>query len=119
MSAPFPKGKRRPDQQHHRLFETTPDALCFFQGVNADNGCFLINPESRIPPCIVWGEVIDMSPCELTTAVSALANVISANLSDDELSLLGAILTQLGDTLETISVQREVCKNRSLPQSKQ
>ncbi len=60
-----------------------------------------------------------MSPCELTTAVSALANVISANLSDDELSLLGAILTQLGDTLETISVQREVCKNRSLPQSKQ
>ncbi|MBC8546526.1 hypothetical protein H8711_06210 [Clostridiaceae bacterium NSJ-31] len=51
-----------------------------------------------------------MNPCELTVAISALASSIARCLSDDELSLLAAVLTQLGDTLATISVQREICE---------
>lgn len=43
-----------------------------------------------------------MNPCELTASVTALANALACRLSNDELSLLGAVLTQLGDTLTTI-----------------
>lgn len=50
-----------------------------------------------------------MNPCELTVSLSALASSIAAQLSDDELALLAAVLVQLGDTLATISVQREIC----------
>ena len=50
-----------------------------------------------------------MNPCELTTAVTALANTIACGRSLDELNLLGVILTQLGDTLFTIAAQREIC----------
>lgn len=53
-----------------------------------------------------------MNACEITASVTAVANVLAQNLGDDELALLGAILTQLGDTLETISAQRELCQNR-------
>lgn len=51
-----------------------------------------------------------MNPCELTVSISALASAIAAQLSDDELSILAAVLVQLGDTLETIAVQRDICK---------
>ena len=50
-----------------------------------------------------------MKPCELTAAVTALANTIACGRSLDELNLLGVILTQLGDTLFTIAAQREIC----------
>ena len=50
-----------------------------------------------------------MNPCELTAAVTALANTIACGRSLDELNLLGVILTQLGDTLVTIAAQREIC----------
>ena len=50
-----------------------------------------------------------MNPCELTAAVTALANTIACGRSVDELNLLGVILTQLGDTLFTIAAQREIC----------
>ena len=50
-----------------------------------------------------------MNPCELTMGVTAVANVIAGRLSDDELSLAAAVLTQLGDTLAVISVQRALC----------
>ena len=53
-----------------------------------------------------------MNPCELTASVTALANALACKLSDDELSLLGAVLTQLGDTLATIAVQRGICSSR-------
>lgn len=53
-----------------------------------------------------------MNPCELTVAISALASSIARCLGDDELSLLAAVLTQLGDTLATISVQRDICGSR-------
>lgn len=50
-----------------------------------------------------------MDACELTAAVTALANVLAGKLTDDELTLLGAVLTQLGDTLTTIATRRSLC----------
>ena len=47
-------------------------------------------------------------PLALTTAVNTLAVSIAAQLNDADLAL-AAVLTQLGDTLATISVQRERC----------
>lgn len=51
----------------------------------------------------------DCDPLALTTAVNTLAVALAARLNDDELGLVAAILTQLGDTLETIAAQRERC----------
>lgn len=48
-------------------------------------------------------------PLALTTAVNTLAVSIAAGLSDEDLGLLAAVLVQLGDTLATISVQRQRC----------
>lgn len=48
-------------------------------------------------------------PLALTTAVNSLAVAMAAQLNDEELGLVGAILTQLGDTLETIAAQRDLC----------
>lgn len=50
-----------------------------------------------------------MNPCELTAAVTAVANSLACKLSDDELALLSAVFVQLGDTLATILVQKELC----------
>jgi len=58
---------------------------------------------------ILYKEVLRMNPCELTAAVTAIANALACRLSDDELSLLAAVFTQLGDTLATILVQKELC----------
>ena len=52
---------------------------------------------------------IRCDPLALTTAVNSLAVAIAAQLDDNELNLTAAILTQLGDTLATIAVQREMC----------
>ena len=49
-----------------------------------------------------------MNPCALTTALTALANSLACRMTTDELTLLGVILTQLGDTLTTIAVQKEL-----------
>ncbi len=54
-----------------------------------------------------------MSACELTAYITAIANTLSCNLSVDELNLLGAILSQLGDTLTTIATQKSICSNSS------
>ena len=53
-----------------------------------------------------------MNACELTAAVTALANTIACGRSVDELNLLGVILTQLGDTILTIAAQREICTEK-------
>ena len=53
-----------------------------------------------------------MNACELTAAVTALANTIACGLSPDELNILGVILTQLGDTILTIAAHREICAPR-------
>ncbi len=49
-------------------------------------------------------------PLALTTAVSALATAIAAQVNEDQLGLIAAVLIQLGDTLETIAAQRELCR---------
>ena len=48
-------------------------------------------------------------PLALTTTVNALAVAIAEQLGNEELSLVGAILVQLGDTLATIAAQRAAC----------
>lgn len=50
-----------------------------------------------------------MNPCELTAAITAIANTLACNLTTDEISLLGAVLTQLGDTLTTIATRKSIC----------
>lgn len=50
-----------------------------------------------------------MSPCELTASITAIANTLACDLTDDEVNLLGVIFTQLGDTLLTIATHRSVC----------
>lgn len=50
-----------------------------------------------------------MDSLNLTASVTVLANSIACRLSDDELNLAAAYFTQLGDTLATISVSRDIC----------
>ena len=50
-----------------------------------------------------------MNSCELIFKISAIANAISSKLTTDELNLLATIVTQLGDTLNTIAAQRTYC----------
>ncbi len=50
-----------------------------------------------------------MDYCQITALVTGIANALAGRLSDDQLNLLGAVFTQLGDTLETISVRRSIC----------
>ena len=52
-----------------------------------------------------------MNPCELTAAVTAVANVLANKLNNDELTVLASVLVQLGDTLVTIATQRAICEN--------
>ena len=51
----------------------------------------------------------DCDPLAFTTAVNTLAVFIASRLNDDDLALAAVVLTQLGDTLETIAVQRARC----------
>ena len=51
----------------------------------------------------------DCDPLALITAVNTLAVAIAGQLGDEDLELAAAVLTQLGDTLATISVQRSLC----------
>ncbi len=57
-----------------------------------------------------------MNALELTSSITALANAIACQISDDELDLLAAVFTQLGDTLATISVQRDICEKKEVSQ---
>lgn len=52
-----------------------------------------------------------MNSCELTAAVTAVANTLACKLSNDELTILASVLVQLGDTLVTIATQRTICEN--------
>ena len=53
-----------------------------------------------------------MNPCELTASVTAIANALACKLTDDELNLLGVVLTQLGDTILTIATHRSICTGK-------
>ena len=52
-----------------------------------------------------------MNSCELTASITALANAIACNLNTDEITLLASVLVQLGDTLVTITTQKNLCNN--------
>ncbi|WP_366938292.1 DUF6774 domain-containing protein [uncultured Ruminococcus sp.] len=54
-----------------------------------------------------------MNPCELTASVTAIANMLSCNLSIDKINLLGSVFAQLGDTLMTIAAQKSLCEDTS------
>ena len=47
-----------------------------------------------------------MNGGNLTASVTAIANIIAAQLKDDELALFASLLVQLGDTLATIAAVR-------------
>ncbi|WP_312938911.1 DUF6774 domain-containing protein [Oscillibacter sp.] len=48
-------------------------------------------------------------PLALTTAINSLAVYMAGSLNDEELAFCAAVLTQLGDTLNTIAAQRALC----------
>ena len=54
-----------------------------------------------------------MTACELTASITALANALACGLSGEEVVMLGAVLTQLGDTLQTIAAQRSFCDSKA------
>ena len=54
-----------------------------------------------------------MSPLELTSVVTALANAISCKLTVDEMALIAGIFVQLGDTIATIAAQKSLCGENS------
>ena len=49
-----------------------------------------------------------MSPLELTSAITALANALACKLTEDEIALLSAALVQLGDTLAAIAIVKGI-----------
>ena len=52
-----------------------------------------------------------MNACELTASITAIANWLSSQLTQDQVELLGVSLTRLGDTLLTIATQKSIyCK---------
>ena len=55
-----------------------------------------------------------MNACELTASITAAANAIACRLTDDELNLLGTVLTQLADTLFTIAAQRSISEKTGM-----
>ena len=59
-----------------------------------------------------------MNSYQLTATVTALANLLSDKLSNDELAILAAILVQLGDTLATTVTLRAICEENKITQSK-
>lgn len=50
-----------------------------------------------------------MNACELTASITAMANLLAEKLNAKETALLAAVLVQLGDTLATIAVQKDLC----------
>lgn len=51
-----------------------------------------------------------MNACELTASITAIANALACGRAVDEISLLGTIFSQLGDTLQTIAAQQTLCR---------
>lgn len=56
-------------------------------------------------------EVMPMQSCELILSISTLACCIAQDRSVDELSLLAAIFSQLGDSLATIAAREALCSS--------
>ena len=54
-----------------------------------------------------------MDPYQLTASVTALANAMARNLTDEELTLIASILVQLGDTLVTIVTRNSMLTEKT------
>lgn len=54
-----------------------------------------------------------MQSCELVTMISTLACCIAKDKTPDEINMLAALLTQLGDTLATIATNEEFCQQKN------
>ena len=57
----------------------------------------------------IYMEVTNMNSCELVTYISSIACFLSKNCSTEELEMLAAIFSQLGDTQATILVNEANC----------
>lgn len=55
-----------------------------------------------------------MNACELTASITAMANLLAEKLDTNQISILAAILVQLGDTLATFAVQKDLCQNNGI-----
>lgn len=53
-----------------------------------------------------------MCPNQLTATITGLAAVLAQGRTTEEISLLAAILVQLGDTLATIATQQALCESQ-------
>ena len=53
-----------------------------------------------------------MTSLELTSAITAIANTLACRLTSDEVVLLAAVFTQLGDTLATIATIQSSEENK-------
>lgn len=51
-----------------------------------------------------------MCPNQLVTAITAAAIALAEGKSAEEISVLAAVLTQLGDTLATLAAQKSICE---------
>lgn len=53
-----------------------------------------------------------LAPEAIITMVTALAASIAQGRDNDEIALIGTVFTQLGDTLTTLSVAKDIIKNK-------
>ena len=53
-----------------------------------------------------------MNASALTASITAIANSLACGLTEDEINLLGAFFTQLGDMLSTIAAHKSICKTK-------
>ena len=53
-----------------------------------------------------------MDPRELTLLVSAVANALYESMPAEELAVLAAVFSQLGDTLETLAAQAALLQSK-------
>lgn len=59
-----------------------------------------------------------MNSCELVNAVSMLTCLIVQNYSEEEIGLLAAIFTQLGDSLATILANESLLDTKNVSRQK-
>lgn len=52
-----------------------------------------------------------MDECELISFITAVACAIAKNCPEDEITLMAAIFSQLGDTLETVLTKRSLAES--------
>lgn len=53
-----------------------------------------------------------MNFCELTAAITTLANALASGKTADDINLLGVFFIQLSDTLLTIGTYKSICEKQ-------